>query len=46
MISVMLLRKGANMAGDAVSVAPNLHKVLFENDKVRILETWYAPAVK
>ena len=34
------------MAGDATSVAPNLYKVLFENDKVRVLETRYGPGVK
>ncbi len=34
------------MAGDAVSVAPNLYKVLFENDRVRILEVRYGPGVK
>jgi len=34
------------MAGDAPSVAPNLYKVLFENDKVRVLETRYGPGVK
>ena len=34
------------MAGDAVSVAPNLYKVLLENDRVRILETRYGPGVK
>ncbi len=34
------------MAGDAVSVAPNLYKVLLENDKVRVLETRYGPGVK
>ncbi len=34
------------MAGDAVSVAPDLYKVLFENDRVRVLETRYGPGVK
>ncbi len=34
------------MAGDATSAAPNLYKVLLENDKVRILETRYGPGVK
>ena len=34
------------MAGDAVSVAPNLYKVLFENDRMRILDTRYGPGVK
>ncbi len=34
------------MAGDAPSVAPNLYKVLFENDKVRVLETRYGAGVK
>ena len=34
------------MAGDAISVAPNLYKVLFENDRVRILEVRYGPGVK
>ena len=29
------------MAGDAVSVAPDHYKVLFENDRVRVLETRY-----
>ena len=37
---------GKKMAGDAVSVAPNLYKVLAENDKVRVLETRYGPGVK
>ncbi len=31
---------------DAVSVAPNQYKVLFENDRVRILETRYGHGVK
>jgi quercetin dioxygenase-like cupin family protein len=35
-----------NMAGDAVSVAPNLYKVMFENHRVRVLETRYGPGVK
>ncbi len=34
------------MAGDAVSVAPNLYKVLFENHRVRVLETRYGAGVK
>ncbi len=34
------------MAGDAPSVAPDLYKVLFENDRVRVLETRYGPGVK
>ncbi|MFQ6026944.1 MAG: cytoplasmic protein [Dehalococcoidia bacterium] len=34
------------MAGDAVSVAPDLYKVLFENDRVRVLETRYGPGIK
>ena len=34
------------MAGDAISVAPNLYKVLLENNRVRILETRYGPGVK
>ena len=34
------------MAGDAPSVPPNLYKVLFENDKLRVLETRYGPGVK
>jgi quercetin dioxygenase-like cupin family protein len=34
------------MAGDAVSVAPNLYKVIFENHRVRVLETRYGPGVK
>ena len=34
------------MAGDAVSVAPDLYKVLFENERVRVLETRYGPGVK
>ena len=34
------------MPGDAPSVAPNLYKVLFENDKVRVLDTRYGPGVK
>ena len=29
------------MAADAVKAAPNLYKVLFENNKVRVLETRY-----
>jgi hypothetical protein len=35
-----------NMAGDAVSVAPNLYKVMFENHRVRVLEARYGPGVK
>ena len=31
------------MARDAVYVAPDQYKALFENDRVRILETWYGP---
>ncbi len=31
------------MAQDAVSAAPDKYKVLFENDRVRILETRYGP---
>jgi len=31
------------MAGDAV--APNLYKVLFENNRVRVLVTRYGPGV-
>ncbi len=34
------------MAGDAVSVVPDLYKVLFENDRVRVLETRYGPGAK
>lgn len=34
------------MAGDAVSVVPDLYKVLLENDRVRVLETRYGPGVK
>ena len=34
------------MPGDAVSVAPDLYKVLFENERVRVLETRYGPGVK
>ncbi len=34
------------MAGDAVSVAPNLYKVMFENHRVRVLETRYGAGVK
>ncbi|MCH8282869.1 MAG: cytoplasmic protein [Chloroflexi bacterium] len=34
------------MAGDAVSVAPDLYKVLFENDRVRVLDVRYGPGVK
>ena len=34
------------MAGDAVSVVPDLYKVLFENDRVRVLKTGYGPGVK
>ena len=34
------------MSGDAPSVAPDLYKVLLENDKVRVLETRYGPGVK
>ena len=30
---------------DAVTVAPNLYKVLFENDRVRVLDTRYGPGV-
>ena len=31
---------------DAVSVAPDLYKVLLENDRVRVLEVRYGPGVK
>ena len=34
------------MPGDAVSVAPNMYKVLLENDRVRILEARYGPGAK
>ncbi len=34
------------MAGDAVSVVPDLYKGLFENDRVRVLETRYGPGDK
>ncbi len=34
------------MAGDAVSVVPDLYKVLLENDRVRVLDTRYGPGVK
>lgn len=34
------------MPGDAVSVAPNMYKVLLENDRVRILDTRYGPGAK
>ncbi len=34
------------MAGDAPSIAPDLYKVLFENDRVRVLDTRYGPGVK
>jgi hypothetical protein len=34
------------MAGDAVSVAPNLYKVMFENHRVWVLETRYGAGVK
>ena len=34
------------MAGDAVSVAPDLYKVVSENDRVRVVETRYGPGVK
>jgi len=31
---------------DAVLVAPDLYKVLFENDRVRVLDVRYGPGVK
>lgn len=31
------------MAGDAITVAPHVYKVLMENDKVRILDTRMGP---
>ena len=31
------------MAGDAATVAPNVYKVLFENDRVRLLEARLKP---
>lgn len=31
------------MAGDAVQVAPDVYKVLFENDRVRLLEARLRP---
>lgn len=31
---------------DAVSVAPHLYKVLFENERVRVLDVRYGPGVK
>ena len=31
---------------DAVSVAPDLYKVLLENDRVRVLDVQYGPGVK
>ncbi len=34
------------MPGDAPSVAPDLYKVLFENDRVRVLDVRYGPGVK
>ena len=34
------------MAEDAVKVAPNLYKVLLENDRVRVLESRYKPGDK
>ena len=34
------------MAGDAVSVAPDLYKVMSENDRVRVVETRYGAGVK
>ncbi len=34
------------MAGDAISVVPDLYKVMFENDRVRVLETRYGAGVK
>ena len=34
------------MAGDAVSVAPDKYKVLFENDRVRVLDGRYGPGQK
>ncbi len=34
------------MAGDAISVAPDLYKVMSENDRVRVVETRYGAGVK
>lgn len=34
------------MAEDAISIAPDMYKVLFENDRVRVLETRYGVGVK
>jgi quercetin dioxygenase-like cupin family protein len=31
------------MAGDAAQVAPNVYRVLFENDRVRLLEARLSP---
>ena len=34
------------MAEDVVKVAPNLYKVLLENDRVRVLDSLYKPGDK
>ena len=34
------------MPGDAVKIAPNAYKVVFENDRVRVLESRMSPGSK
>ncbi|MBI3632248.1 MAG: cupin domain-containing protein [Candidatus Vogelbacteria bacterium] len=35
-----------NLSNDAVSIAPHLHKVILENDKVRVLDVLVKPGDK
>jgi quercetin dioxygenase-like cupin family protein len=35
-----------NPREDAITIAPNLHKVIFENDKLRVLKVTVAPGAK
>jgi quercetin dioxygenase-like cupin family protein len=41
--SPIIHRKGATMAEDATKVAPHVYKVLFENDRGRMLEVSIQP---
>jgi beta-alanine degradation protein BauB len=45
-IFVVLLAPGAMMQDDPVRVAPNNYKVVFENDRVRVLSFHGAPGEK
>lgn len=40
------LKRLAEQANDAVTVAPNLHEVIFENDKIRVLKVTAKPGDK